>query len=548
MKINEPVYLGEPVQNACTMMVDPLDGKIRHFFRKGSWDIGFSSVVYSVDYSGAIDSNEPIWINEKEVVDTGPETLAQAFLAISPVSKEILLFFYDKNRRTVLMRSEKGRTEWHTVSPFDDFSFGGICYGHCIWLGNRVICGFHGKDGGGAGAYHSDDDGCSWRRSNRVSVPNLIPDIWQTGSVEPSFIELRDGRVWMLMRTSNDCLYESFSEDRGESWSEARPSSIGAGANSWATLRRLSSGDILLLWNNAMSLDPSVTEGKWSFTNRDVIHAAISKDEGATWQGFRELQLDPLRASGSFVNEPGDKGMNESQIAETDDGNILVTCGQAAGHRSTMIFNPAWLFELANEDDFSHGLAGWSTQLLVRRDPTYNRLYHHNYNRKPGACLVSHPDDGGGRALHVRRKRDPSVFDDRDGAVWNFPAGRTGTLSISLMVPSGSEGVCVALTDRWYQPTDPNGEKDAAYLFEIQPDNGFPTDRRLTVAFEWGGSERIGEDVCTVRIDGSGNLQTLPLRRSCVHGLSYLRFRSRAEDEDKNGLLVDRVFVTVGSG
>jgi hypothetical protein len=551
MDTREPVYLGEPVQNACTMTFDPLDGKIRHFFRKGSWDSGFTSMVYSVEYSGSAVAGGETWTNEAEVVDTGPDTLAQAFLTISPRTKEILLFFYDKQRRTRFLRSSHGRSQWQEAIPFADFSFGGICYGHCIWIDSRVLCGFHGTDGRGAGVYYSDDEGATWRVSNRVPVPNYIPDIWHTGSVEPTFVELRDGRIWMLLRTSNECLYESFSSTRGETWSAPRPSRFAAGPNSWATLKRLSSGHTLLTWNNAMALPPGTTDGAWSFTNRDVIHAAVSTDDGETWLGFRELRLDALRNSSSFVNEPGDKGMNESQLAETHEGKVLVTCGQGAGHRATMLLDPNWLIETSKRDDFTKGLDGWSTQHLVRRDSEYSRLYHHNYNRKNGAVLANHPEGPDRKVLQVKRNPDQSVYDDRDGAVWNFPSGTKGTFTCRVRADACMLGAIIVLTDRWHQPTDSRGEEWGGFQLEILPGGRTREGISLyllewnTLEFSWTGASDCRKHGCTVRFTELSRTVELPLRRECANGLSYARFRSTAESEDRSGLLIDWVSVDV---
>ena len=65
-----------------------------------------------------------------------------------------------------------------------------IGYGHSIWIDNgvkkRVICGYHGG-GLGSGSFYSDDDGRTWKSSKRVNVLNTIPNIWQTGAVEPTF-------------------------------------------------------------------------------------------------------------------------------------------------------------------------------------------------------------------------------------------------------------------------------------------------------------------------------------------------------------------------
>ena len=93
---------------------------------------------------------------------------------------------------------------------------------------------------------------------------------------------------------------------------------------------------------------------------------AISEDDGESWIGFRELMLDRLR-DGGFINHPGDKGLNESKLAETSGGNILMALGQAPGHRSFLLVDPNWLYQKERFDDFSNGLADWSRQKLLIR-------------------------------------------------------------------------------------------------------------------------------------------------------------------------------------
>lgn len=73
--------------------------------------------------------------------------------------------------------------------------------------------------------FYSDDRGRTWTKSksdlSSPCYPNFVGNNY--GANEPCILELNDGRLWMLMRTQTGVLYESFSRDQGETWSEAQP-------------------------------------------------------------------------------------------------------------------------------------------------------------------------------------------------------------------------------------------------------------------------------------------------------------------------------------
>src|SRR5690606_6917489 len=72
----------------------------------------------------------------------------------------------------------------------------------------------------------SDDRGRTWHNHAAALTAPCHPDYNGTnvGATEPTLVELRDGRLWTLMRTQDQYLYESFSTDAGETWSPAKPS------------------------------------------------------------------------------------------------------------------------------------------------------------------------------------------------------------------------------------------------------------------------------------------------------------------------------------
>ena len=292
-------------------------------------------------------------------------------------------------------------------------------------------------------------------------------------------------------------------------------------------------------------MDPQATQDKWSFTNREVLHAAISHDDGKTWHGFREILLDRMRNSSNFCNYPGDKGLNESKLAETKEGNVLIACGQAPDHRSFVLLDPDWLCQTSRSDDFSEGLKNWATHKLLVRPPIYSRLYHHNYNRKEGTVLVDHPTVEGKKVLHVRRPEDPTVYGQRDGAVWNFPAGFAGEFETKIMLKENFRGSLIALNNRYFQPTDNQGEKTAMFVLNlprssiINPKTTLEKEKWYTVKLKWNGTQNHETDFCEVYIDDVLQAEKLRLRNESINGISYARFRSTSLRADNNGFYVE---------
>ncbi len=133
--------------------------------------------------------------------------------------------------------------------------------------------------------YLSDDGGATWRPArNRVGFA-------ESAAMEPGLVELKDGRILMIIRTVRGCIYASHSADRGVTWSEAAATSLTAPAAPASIARIPSTGDLLLIWAN----NPKA--GKASWKERTPLAAAISRDEGATWSAPRNIEDDP---KGSF--------------------------------------------------------------------------------------------------------------------------------------------------------------------------------------------------------------------------------------------------------
>ncbi len=124
----------------------------------------------------------------------------------------------------------------------------------------------------------SDDDGATWRPGKQhVDQPHR-------GAMEPEVIELRDGRVMMIVRTQMGHIAASHSTDGGDTWGEPFPLDAKA-PEAPATLRRIpATGDLLLIWNH------TYTEGAGHGGRRTPLTAAVSSDEGKTWRHVQDLE------------------------------------------------------------------------------------------------------------------------------------------------------------------------------------------------------------------------------------------------------------------
>ena len=107
----------------------------------------------------------------------------------------------------------------------------------------------------------STDEGKTWKLHGAVKAPP-----W---ALENMIIELKDGRLWMLIRTSSGVLWQSHSTDKGRTWSDGQASAI-ASPGSRFFIRRLASGHLLLV-------------NHYRFKGRSHLTAQRSNDDGATW-------------------------------------------------------------------------------------------------------------------------------------------------------------------------------------------------------------------------------------------------------------------------
>ena len=123
--------------------------------------------------------------------------------------------------------------------------------------------------------YYSDDEGATWHASKTIVD---IADS-RAGAQEPGLIELSAGRIMMWMRTDKGKVYHCFSTDNAETISEPKAMAVDSPLSPQSIKRLPTTRDLLMVWN-------------YSTRNRFPLTVAISKDEGETWQNFRNLDQD----------------------------------------------------------------------------------------------------------------------------------------------------------------------------------------------------------------------------------------------------------------
>jgi hypothetical protein len=551
-QVFEPVFVYTPATNGGGLFTEADGRTVRLFYRLGPGNENSGRILYE-DVSRDGGATWELLRQAHEFAAPGVGEVSR----VHPDSGDVLVFFTEGQQGKATRFSPR-TGDWTTPRDvpfrlrFDN--------GSLIWLREREPTGFRrvvafGPAGEGrVASWYSDDDGGTWRGpSNAIGAPER-PGRWRNPAGSPEAVELADGRLWLLTRNSQDHLWESFSSDRGVSWSEPKPSRF-YGVFSMVVLRRLPDDRLMIVWLNNM---PREIEGVASFHNtaRDVLHAAISDDDGATWRGFREVFLDRRRHELVYSAEPVyDAGVHHPKFTVTADNKAIVMSGQDdhyAGqdteHRQAVIFDLDWLYETSRRTDFSRGYDDLNTFKLSkeRRSPT------NYYSRIHGATLIGHPTEPGRAVLQLGRERNEWVFNEQDGANWNFPAGQRGELRARIMLRPGFQGGSIALTDVFYAPSDNAGDETAMYRLEI------PADRRLdartvlapgrwyTFSLRWNGTSDGERHTARVSIDGTPLENELPLRNVARNGVSYVRLRSTAQMEDLAGYLVEWLEAEIG--
>lgn len=216
---------------------------------------------------------------------------------------------------TYVMRSLDDGVTWHDVAKLHDEWTGAVrdilqtSDGRIIFTSMKMQ---HDPGRHAVLTYSSTDDGKSWTASNLIDLGGAGH---HGGVTEPTLVELKDGRIWMLIRTNWGEFWSAYSHDGGRFWRIIQPSGISA-SSAPGLLKRLSNGKLLLAWNRPFpdgKLEWPLSGGDnlWSATPvsnfREELSLALSDDDGETWSTAMVIahrQNTTAKGSARWVSYP----------------------------------------------------------------------------------------------------------------------------------------------------------------------------------------------------------------------------------------------------
>ena len=191
-----------------------------------------------------------------------------------------------------LVKSKDGGRHWGKAERLPD-GFLGPIKNKPLLLGDRLLCGSSTE--GKGWRFHVeiyDLKTRQWRYvgpvESKLAPPTIQPDtLTPIDCIQPSFLQLNDGRLQVLMRTRNGFLATSFSSDQGETWTPVTLTSLpnNQSGTDAVTLR---DGRHALIYNDFETL-PGTKKGP-----RTPLSMAISSDDGHTWRHLCTLETSPV--------------------------------------------------------------------------------------------------------------------------------------------------------------------------------------------------------------------------------------------------------------
>ncbi|UCH33587.1 MAG: exo-alpha-sialidase [Armatimonadota bacterium] len=417
-------------------------------------------------------------------------------------------------------RSRDGGKHWEPVQKVDfGLEYTGASNNAFELKSGRIIAPVSGLSDRRIGPWvslapYSDDDGATWNPPRQQITINTGAVNWyESGAAEPVGIELNDGRVWLLPRSQDGYQWQTFSEDGGLTWSPPQHTRFVSNQSAMAAIR-LRDGRLMLFWNNCGA--EGLGEIGWGHAERAVMAAAVSRDEGKTWAGYREVGRVTTNAQVSYP-----------YVTQAADGRVILS---AAG--SLMRIDPGFLENRSFVEDFSMGVRRWST--LAAK----------------GVEAASDPDGEPNAVLRMLRPDAAAPA----AACLNFPYGERGALNLMVRIEPGFRGAHLTLSDHYDLPGLP---RDASFPLQITPEGririigsgGTWLDTPGDIApGKWHHLDLVWD--CTkgravLRLDG----MEIAVMEQYVRarGVCYLRIRSTATDTDSAGFYIGSVRVNVSS-
>lgn len=144
---------------------------------------------------------------------------------------------------------------------------------------------FYDPSQGACWVIYSDDEGGTWR-PNRGGM--LFPwTDWEIGvhaAYEPVLTEIVPGKLLMFVRTWLGRLYQSVSEDNGETWTPPSPTDLAADHSPAALATIPDTGHLICIWSQHG--EDEIKAGKV----RTRLSSAVSRNSGLLWEFFQNVE------------------------------------------------------------------------------------------------------------------------------------------------------------------------------------------------------------------------------------------------------------------
>lgn len=257
---------GNP-RNSEGAFIDLKDGRLLFIYSRFTGDSGEDHAKALLAARRSSDGGET-WSGD-EIIATPGEADAQNVMSISLLRMQngdiglfycLRLSFHDL-RMYVRRSSDEGATwgtpvrcfpaaEYHVINNdrVVRLTSGRIIIPAALHRRLRDVNDYSGRDWRGIAIFFiSDDDAKTWRESKGLVALNSPHT--QSGLQENGLIELPNGTLWAWSRTDLGRQYEYFSNDGGDTWTEARPSRFTS-PNSPLSMKHLpGSSKLLAVWN-----------------------------------------------------------------------------------------------------------------------------------------------------------------------------------------------------------------------------------------------------------------------------------------------------------
>jgi hypothetical protein len=163
------------------------------------------------------------------------------------------------------------------------------CFSAIMTTKGRIVLvadyflGQEGPDGQVLASIISDDFGDSWSVSPMLAPAAPLP-LGPEGFGEPAVVEMPNGRLWIVFRTNYGELWQSISQDRGESWGTPTPTGFSSPIANCYAIRDPYTAITILAWNlTKPGMSVKFRDRSSLYRPRTNLVFSLSRDNCRTW-------------------------------------------------------------------------------------------------------------------------------------------------------------------------------------------------------------------------------------------------------------------------